>query len=178
MTAVAPVIKLEFQPGGPFFRMITSYMAAICGLLIFRPEFNFDRSVKVGLASKEYPALEVYPQEVTELFKKGGFNLGDVTDSLAYMLINSAYEAVRVKYGDAQWLGLRQAHPELEFFRHVRNAGSHGGTWHFEGGEPKRPATWRGRQVTPQLQGTRLLTDNLKPGDLLVLLWDVEQLLP
>ncbi len=170
--------KIEFKRDGLFYRMVTSYMAAVCGLLIFRKEFRFDRSVKVGLASREYPALEIVPQEVKDMFDAGGFGLGGVTDSLAYMLVNAAYETVADNYRNTQWLSLRQKHPELEFFRHLRNAASHGGVWTFRGDEPSRPAEWRGRKLTKSLEGKRLFDADLKPGDLLVLLSDVEKMLP
>ncbi len=112
------------------------------------------------------------------MFESGGFSLGDITDSLAYMLLNAAYEAAVDRYGDDQWLELRQRHPELEFFRHLRNAASHGGVWNFRGNEPSRQASWRGRQLSNVLNGGRLFDVNLRPGDLLVFLSDVEKLLP
>ena len=170
--------KIQFHRDGLFYRMVTSCMAAICGMLVFRPELRFDQTVKVGLASTEYPALEIIPQEVKGMFATGGFSLGDVTDSLAFMLLNAAYEAAVDRYSDAQWLTLREQHAELEFFRHLRNAASHGGPWSFRGNEPSRPASWRGRQLTSALQGKRIFDFNLKPGDFLVVLSDVEKLLP
>ncbi len=175
---VATTQTIQFHGGGLFYRMVTSYMATICGLLVFRPELQFDQTVKVGLASTEYPALEVIPQEVKGMVANGGFSLGDVSDSLAFMLLNAAYEATVDRYYDCKWLALRQQHPELEFFRHLRNAASHGGTWSFRGDEPARPASWRGRQLTAGLQGKRVFDANLKPGDFMVLLSDIEKLLP
>lgn len=169
--------KIQFQQNGIFYRMVTTYMAAVCGLLVFRNEIQFDQSVKVGLASVEYPALEISPQEVKDMFEAGGFNLGDTTDSLLYMLLNAAYEVCVDRYGDASWLSLRQKHPELEFFRHLRNAASHGGMWNFCDDEPSRPASWRGRILSNSLQDKRIFDANLKPGDLLVFLADVEKLL-
>lgn len=170
--------KIQFQRGGLFYRMATAYMAAVCGMLIFRKDLRFDQSVKVGLASAEYPALEIIPQEVKGMFESGGFSLGDVTDSLAYMLLNAAYEAAVDRYGVDKWFQLRQTYPELEFFRHLRNAASHGGVWSFRGNEPNRPVSWRGRQLSNGLNGKRVFDLNLKPGDLLVFLSDVETVLP
>jgi hypothetical protein len=73
-------------------------------------------------------------------------------------------------------------HGELwEFFRHVRNAAAHGGTFSFKEKEPVRPARWRELEVTRALQGTPLFdgfsyqSGLLGPGDPLRLLWDVER---
>jgi hypothetical protein len=38
--------KIQFERTGLFYRMVTSYMAAICGMLVFRPELGFDQSVR------------------------------------------------------------------------------------------------------------------------------------
>jgi len=170
--------KIQFQRNGLFYRLVTTYMAAVCGLLIFRKELRFDQSVKVGLASVEYPALVIIPQEVKGMVDAGGLNLGDVTDSLSFMLVNAAYEASVNHCGEDKWLAVRQTHPELEYFRHIRNAASHGGTWNFLGNEPTRQASWRGRLLSSELHGKRLFEANLKPGDLLVFLADVEKMLP
>ena len=170
--------KIQFPQTSPLYPMVTAYMAAVCGLLIFRKEFRFDLSVKVGLASSEHTALEIIPQEVKSLFEAGGFGLGGVTDALAYMMLNAAYESVANHYGKDLWLGLRKKHPELEFFRHLRTAASHRGTWHFMEGEPSRSAEWRGRKLVKSLHGKPLFGETLKPGDLLVFLCDVQELLP
>ena len=170
--------KLQFPQSSPLYAMVTAYMAAVCGLLIFRKEFRFDMSVKVGLASSEHAALEIIPQEVKAMFEAGGFGLGGVTDALAYMMINAVYESVAYHYGEDSWLQLRKKHAELEFFRHLRNAASHRGTWHFKNGEPSRSAEWRGRKLEKSLHGKPLFSETLKPGDLLIFLGDVQDLLP
>ena len=169
--------KLQFERDGFFYRMVTSYMMGICGCLVFHSRTVLPSPDLVRLASIEYGALEIKPREVTELLRNGNMQLSDLTDSLAYMLVNSAYEAVADYFDDSKWPELRLAHPELEFFRHVRNAASHGGTWNFKSGEPRRTAKWRGREITRDLQDQPIWAANLKPGDLLVLLWDVEQIL-
>lgn len=169
--------KLQFEKSGFFYRMVTSYMMGVCGCLIFHPKAVLPSPDPVGLGSTVHGALEIRPREVAELLRDGSIELSELTDSLAYMLMNAAYEAVRGHFGKSKWFQLRMSHPELEFFRHVRHAASHGGAWTFESGEPKRAAKWRGREITSQLQGKPIWDAKLKPGDLLVLLSDVEQIL-
>lgn len=173
-----PTDKYQFDQGGPFYEMVTSYMVAVCGLLFYRRP-SYDPGDKVGLASIEHQALEILPSEVIALVQGGSFQLSEVTDSLARMLINAAYEATQDRYDDQRWLQLRSIHPELEFFRHLRNASSHGGFFNFKGNEPNpnRKAEWRGRTINVSLAGKPMFDVGVKPGDLFPLLWDVEQII-
>ncbi len=170
---------LTFDPKGLFYRLVASYKMAVCGLLIFHPNVNIIKSDPVGFASTEYGALEFDPKELVESVRKENLTLAHVTDSLTYMLLNSAYEACQDKYSESKWRTMREKHPELEFFRHIRNAASHGGSFDFKENEPnpKRPAIWRGRRITQELQSKPLWDAKLQPGDSLVFLWDVEQIL-
>ena len=170
--------KIQFPQDSPLYPMVTAYMAAVCGMLIFRKEFSFDMSVKVGFASSEYPALAIIPQQIKAMYEVGGFGLGGVTDALSCMMINIAYEAVAHHYGKDAWLELRRKHPELDFFRHLRNAASHRATWYFKKKEPSRRAEWRRRKIEKGWHGKPLFNETLKPGDLLVFLGDVQKLLP
>ena len=70
-----------------------------------------------------------------------------------------------------------------EFLRHCRNAAAHGGLFNFLHGEPRRSAKWGKFKITPVLQGTPLFKDKNKqglisPGDVIRLLWDIEQTYP
>ena len=172
--------KIEFQQGGLFHDMVTAYISALSGLLLFRKEFKFDLSVKVGLAST-VRTLEFPVQETKDRFNSGTFPLGMVSDQLTLMLINAAGERAKAKYGDAGWSVLRHKYSEVDFLSHARNAASHGGAWHFTGDEPKarsgRQPKWRGHIVTASLHDTPLLGADLKPADLLWLLSDIEKLL-
>ncbi len=91
------------------------------------------------------------------------------------MLVNAAYEAVKDRHDGS---------PIFEYFRHVRNAASHGGTFNFREGEPSKRAEWRGLRIDHERKGrTNPLFDTpcfgsyLDIGDVLLLLRDIEQLL-
>jgi len=167
--------RLEFQKDGHFCKMVMTYTTAISGLLLYHPffrakldEFNLQKEGKmVSLGSRVYPSIGVKPHEIIERIDKGLITLGEVADSLAYMLVNIAYESVKDS--------LDTQNPAHEFFRHLRNGASHGGKWSFRNNEPSRLAEWRGRKITANLQGKKLWDLNLGPGDIIVLLWDIEQ---
>ena len=67
--------------------------------------------------------------------------------------------------------------PELEFFRHLRNGVSHGNRFHFDNGEPRRPARFRTFEVTAELEGQSVLFAYIMPGDLFDL-FDAIMLVP
>jgi hypothetical protein len=77
----------------------------------------------------------------------------------------------------------RTRDPLWEFLRHCRNAAAHRGYFNFQNGEPKRLAKWRNSEILPSLQGQPLFYDGnqsgfLGPGDVVYLLWDIEQSFP
>jgi hypothetical protein len=168
---------LRFEVGSLFHKMVTSYQAAICGLLIYHPKMGTIESDPVGFASTIYPALEFDPREIQRLIRANVISLNTITDYLTYMLINGAYESLQNNYDEQAWLQLRLAHPEIEFLRHVRNAASHGGRWYFTDREPSRPANWRGKSIDKNMHDKLLFVADFPPGDIFVLLSDIEQLL-
>jgi hypothetical protein len=92
------------------------------------------------------------------------------------MLLMCCYEAVIDTHRDPNV-------PIWEFFRHCRNAAAHDGKFSFKPHEPSRPAEWRGLKIECSLEGRPLLIPAegesdpfLKPGDVLRLISDVEQL--
>lgn len=73
--------------------------------------------------------------------------------------------------------------PLWEFVRHCRNAAAHKGYFNLLHGEPKRIAKWRTLEITKSLNGKSLFADSsdsgfLELGDVLFLLWDIEQAYP
>ena len=129
------------------------------------------------------PMSRVQPPEVPVLLLRTpwAMRLGiasrqRVLNALCRMLINTAYESVKERFKDQR--------PIFEYFRHVRNAASHGGTFTFWSDEPTKPAEWRGSRIDHKqtgranpLFGTSCFFDFLEIGDVLLLLWDIEQLL-
>jgi len=70
-----------------------------------------------------------------------------------------------------------------EFFRHCRNAAAHGNRFGLSHGEPRHRAEWDGIVIDRAMHGKAMLgspSDNalLFPGDALLMLHDVEVLIP
>ncbi|MFE4961637.1 hypothetical protein [Streptomyces sp. NPDC056660] len=91
-------------------------------------------------------------------------------DLLAFVIMHGM-----TRIGDAiDQAGLRDpSNATLELARHLRNACAHGNRWHFRPGEPRYPATLRGRSIDAGLHGTRAVNGWLGPGDYLDLLDDL-----
>lgn len=80
-------------------------------------------------------------------------------------LLGSAYELLKPHRdpNNALW----------EFFRHTRNAAFHGNRFYFKGGEPLRPASWRGRELSNALDEQPLFFEFLQFGDAFFMLADL-----
>ena len=90
------------------------------------------------------------------------------------MLVNICMELIKGK-------GLNKGQPEIEFLRHLRNAGSHGNKFKFEQWEPKKVAEWNGFSIDFSLKGeSNPLSDTqcfgyfIECGDLILLLKDID----
>jgi hypothetical protein len=63
--------------------------------------------------------------------------------------------------------------PEIQFFRHLRNACGHDGRWNFA--ELKHPAAWRDKTLQVEDTGTPVFNGMLKHGDMLLLFRDIDR---
>jgi len=65
------------------------------------------------------------------------------------------------------------AEPEIQFFRHLRNACGHNGRWNFK--ELKHPASWRGKSLDLSHSGQLVFEGLLKHGDVVLLFVDIDR---
>ena len=170
---------IQFDKGRPFFDMVMSFLAATLGL---GPVF--DQKNPLSLSSqiiaiyqgKVAHGLDIDTGQIHSRCTSGDFTVDVAVKSLCGMLLNTAY-AVAEPHKDQS--------PEFEFFRHVRNAVSHGNRFNFITREPARPASWRGQLIdfalksnTNPLYGTECIGTMLSPADAIWLLHDIEAKLP
>lgn len=95
--------------------------------------------------------------------------------------LNTSVEQITVAFVAAMWDTLT-AHanydtiatePEVQFFRHVRNACGHNGCWNFN--ELKHPARWRDKELTLSHSGKPVFQGVLKHGDVALLFIDIDK---
>lgn len=166
---------VQFRQGLPFYDMVASFMV---GLAACPAVFNADNPMQ--LKDEHYTVLEgiavpgrhFRPKEVFDQVQAGNITMRQYVIVCCSMLANAAYESVKAKNDQS---------PEFEFFRHVRNAASHGNQFHFPAHEPARPASWRSiqldhtnRGLSNPMQGTECFGKALGVADIIDLLVDME----
>ena len=175
MAKIVPA-EICFDVGAPFYEMISAYSCAISGLeSIANPAnlMSFKPGDVVTLLGKVHPQIKISQLQVHQQFVAGDISAPHTTNSLACMLLTTAYAAVE-KENDRS--------SEFEFFRHLRNAASHGNRFSFANREPVRPASWRGLAIAEShvgssnpLHGVECIGNFLGGADVILLLWDIEQ---
>ncbi len=185
---IGPNDALVFGPGRPFHAMVLAYTTALVGVGIIWDTtvvlpYEDDHQFKFLNGKVRDAGGGLFPMERVNEARRGENSAGmePTVNALTSMLLNSAYEAVR-KHSDKG--------PVFEFLRHLRNAASHGQKFNFrdpnhkgKGGEPSRPAVWRGITIDHNLQGRQnpiygtSFWALLEPVDILLLLYDIEETL-
>lgn len=65
--------------------------------------------------------------------------------------------------------------PDVQFFRHLRNACGHDGRWSFKEKELVRRASWRDKSLTMADVGTPVFQKVLKHGDVMLIFLDLDR---
>jgi hypothetical protein len=185
----------EFQVGQLAQELVSGYMAyAAIGELISHP------GVANILSELEATNIGPAPVPLGRIFRGDG---SEIAYHFTHFIRNVAQTADYKATYDRLWcagslLALGDAltvnryfdrGPDLEFVRHLRNGVAHGNRFHFEKGEPSRPAHFTGPggrlladgtttprdstryfDITRSLQGREVLFDFIGPGDFVDLL--------
>lgn len=167
---------IEFKQGGPFYDLVGAFLIALSSSPAI---FNEDNPM--GLTSEQYVTINgvvgegkhLFPLDVFQQVRQGRLAMPVFLGTMCMMLTNAAYESVKDRNDHS---------PEFEFFRHLRNASSHGNRFAFFPAEPKRPALWRGIGIDHTLKGSSNPLDQavcfgplFGPADLIDLLTDIEK---
>lgn len=169
---------VAFETDKPFYDMVAAFLV---GLSSCPAVFNDDNPM--GLTPDQYVSINgvlvedkhLFPYEVMQQIRQGYIGMPVFLATSCMMLANTAYESVK---------HLNDHSAEFEFFRHIRNASSHGNRFTFSTREPKRPASWRGAAIDHRLKGALNPLDQsacfgplFGPADLVDLLSDIAKLL-
>jgi len=174
-----PPPAIAFAPARPFFEFVTSYLAATVGLgPVFDPAnpLRLSKDTVAWYSGKLKPAIAIDMEQVHRHCLGGALTSNAAVLALTCMLVNAAYEIASDQNDQS---------PEFEFFRHVRNAASHGNRFRFTAWEPSRPAHWAGLSFDHALkgdlnplQGSPCVGAVISPADILALLSEIEAKLP
>lgn len=169
--------NLYFRSDRHFYPFIITFFASLAGLPAFLDPKNpmgIRENQRLPLGGQVHSKFSISTFELLQHFQTEGIETPEITARLCCMLANSCYEVIESR---------NSLVPEIQFFRHIRNASSHNNRFHFERTQPKHMAAWRTRSIETSLRGvdhplanTVCFFDYLGPADLVLLLWDIEQL--
>ncbi len=125
---------------------------------------NIDTNLNLGRVGRDTPySIPNYGPLIEQLRGNPQFNI----DYMGLLL-----QSMVIQIGDMlSKNGYFEKAPELEFYRHLRNALGHGNRFHFLPGEPKRLARFQNREITIALQGSQVFFNFMGPGDVFEL-WE------
>ncbi len=168
---------IAFSNQRPFFPMVATFMLSATGL---GPLYQSDNPLRlskrdcVSCHGLIEPQLDIDLEQIRQMTQH--LDLGTAVQQLCGMLMISTHAvALDLARNDPRIL----ESPEMEFFRHVRNAAAHGNRFTFVGAEPRRHAAWRTVNINQTAHnGTQCFGKLLNAADALALLGDIEQMLP
>lgn len=119
--------------------------------------------------------IEVPPDLIADEITDNNLYFLSFTMRSAGSLLILAFETTRPYHDNG---------PLWEFLRHCRNAAAHNGRFRFNSGEPRRPAEWGNLRLQASMHDEPLFRVDqqtpglVEPGDVIRLLWDIEQTYP
>jgi hypothetical protein len=125
-----------------------------------------DNSVGFGRTDGSVYRINNCEPLVQQLRANAQFNIEYIGLLFQTVFVNVGDELARNGYFDRT--------PELEFFRHIRNALGHGNAFNFLRNEPARLAEFNQRVLSRALNGQKVFFDYMGPGDALDLLDHLE----
>lgn len=170
---IDPIFQVQFE----------AYSLVLGGKLAlyaphFREKFQPNHAFSVG-SKLSQDAWIVY-QELFELLDRKKGTWRSVSAVAPCQFLSAAWDNL---IGDNRYHKI-SSDPIVQFFRHVRNAASHGNSFRIEPdlidnttNNLKRKAAWRGTEIVPALNGTPLIPDFMEMVDPIWLISDISNLL-
>lgn len=173
---------ISLERGSLFYDLLITFVAAFAGLkAVFDAEHyeQFLNGTAGVFTGAVWPSMTTDLGERVKDIRGGAIDSSTAENALCCMLANAAWERTPFKPEHPLWEQL-----EVQYFRHVRNAASHGNQWFFKARSPDLPAEWRSSKIDAtrkgdenEHQGRKCFGDTLGSADLLRLLLDIEALL-
>jgi hypothetical protein len=171
-----------WNPAGPFYPYILTYLAASAGLT---PVYNappgaaFMAGTAGVFPGRVCDSLSANLEQCVAEVRAGALSQRDAEIGLCRMLAISAHSSIE----GAAFMKVK-SEPSFQLLRHIRNAVAHGNNlWNFDSRLPDGPLTWRGFSIDAAkgtanpLFGQQCIYGSIYPADLLFLLQDVESVL-
>ncbi|PKN18515.1 MAG: hypothetical protein CVU71_13595 [Deltaproteobacteria bacterium HGW-Deltaproteobacteria-6] len=197
-------MKYNFDRSKPFYPLVMSYLAQLHGLkeicaigaiavangkrdFTIPSHCNDTRNdIETGIKSLLSPLNLAVTGDTEKLDVSIEFVAKEMALNHGYLLpfqARAASACLAMAHEITKYNACRTNEKKWEFLRHCRNAISHNAKWHFLNKEPINEAEWRGIKLEAKMHGEPLFvqadgTGNLKLGDPIALLWDIESEYP
>jgi hypothetical protein len=178
---VGVLSDLELNPNGRFFNFVLTYLIAAAGLTPVYDEKtypDFMKNTAGYFPGKIAAGVRTNLSQAIKYVRSGRLPQLTAEELMCCMLANTAYESI-----DSETESRFRGDPVFEVFYHVRNAASHGNTWHFLPKFPKHRGKWKSLTIDDSVKGSqhpihgkKCFYGDLQPADLLHLLRDIERL--
>ena len=154
--------------------LVNAFIEALVGLFALRLDPVKDA---VRIHAPEMTVMSSFDGEHVNLAARA---VVDEVDSSGPELLSAVDQTTRA-FVAAMW-NLLTTHaryprvatePEIQFFRHLRNACGHNGRWNFT--ELKHPASWRTKSLALPDSGQLVFGGILKHGDIVLLFSDIDR---
>lgn len=154
--------------------LIDAYIEALVGLIALRLEsvkdaVHADAPEMSVLSSYEGEHLNLQAARVVDELTTSGAELKTAVEILTSAFVASMWDLLK-SYSHYEKISTQ---PEIQFFRHLRNACGHDGEWNFS--ELKNPAEWRDKKLAMTDVGKRVFDSYLKTGDVMLLFIDIDR---
>lgn len=123
------------------------------------------------VVTSSYPGsdLILQAQRVVDECKHSGVELSTTVDQITAAFVAAMWDTLTA-HAHYDTIATK---PEVQFFRHLRNACGHDGCWNFK--ELKHPARWRDKELTLKDRGNPIFKGVLKHGDVALLFIDIDR---
>ena len=165
---------------------IDAYLEMVCGVMALRLPL-VQRHISADVP--EFVLYSSYANEhlvinslhmMGEMKKEGLKNVKSLDNSINQVnkiFLSSMWDTLKLH---KQYQKI-STEPDIQYFRHMRNACAHNNTLNFKG--LKYPAKWREREIKQEDSGSKIFPGFLSGGDVMLLMMDIdkkyfEQLLP
>jgi hypothetical protein len=154
--------------------LLNAYIDALVGIFALRLPGVADI---VRTHAPEMTVVSSYPgsdlilqaQRVVDECKRSGTELKTSVDQITAAFVAAMWDTLTAH---AHYDTIA-TEPEIQFFRHLRNACGHNGCWNFK--ELKHPARWRDKELTLNHSVEAVFQGLLKHGDVALLFVDIDK---
>lgn len=153
--------------------LISAYIESLVGIFALRlaPVKSAISAIAPQMtlfSSYEGQHCNLQARRIVEEISTTGIELQTTVNQLTYIFVAAMWETLK----QHAHYDLISTKPDIQFFRHLRNACAHDGKWNFT--ELKYPAIWRDKELKTEHNDKEVFNGVLLHGDILLFFTDID----